>query len=183
MDHRTSDIGVRLRRAREERGLTLGDIANATKISIGALKALEENDVSRLPGGLFGRAYLKAFANEVGLNADELAREFRQTFEPEKPTTTPPGPPIPDRRSMLIWAASVAMTVILLLCGALVISALASHHRPQDNSPLRNELELAAPEAMAPREHLKEFLSRANENREHRQDTPHDYVRAIHGHS
>jgi cytoskeletal protein RodZ len=80
---RATNIGLRLRQAREARGVSLRDIAATTKISISALKAIEENNLSQLPGGLFGRAYLKAFATEVGLNGDELVREFRRQFEPE----------------------------------------------------------------------------------------------------
>jgi cytoskeletal protein RodZ len=75
------DIGNRLRVAREQRGLTLRQIADATKISMTALKAIERDDFSRLPGGIYKRAYVWMFAREVGLNADELARECRAHFE------------------------------------------------------------------------------------------------------
>ena len=87
MDHIATDIGSRLRQAREARGLTLGDIAAATKISMTALVAMEHNEFARLPGGVFRKAYVKAFAAEVGLNADELARQYFTTFE-----TEPAGP-------------------------------------------------------------------------------------------
>lgn len=85
MDHGTGGIGSRLHQAREQRGLSLLDIANATKISMTALKAIERNDFARLPGGVFRRAYVRAFAAEVGLNADEVVREYRSVFEPEIP--------------------------------------------------------------------------------------------------
>ena len=83
MEHITTDIGSRLRQAREHRGLTLRDIAATTKISMTALVAIEQNDFERLPGGVFRRGYVKAFAAEVGLDADELAREYRARFEPQ----------------------------------------------------------------------------------------------------
>lgn len=85
MDQIATDIGSRLRQAREARGLTLRDIATTTKISMTALVAIEHNDFARLPGGVFRRAYLGAFATEVGLNADALVREYRATFETEPP--------------------------------------------------------------------------------------------------
>ena len=68
------DLGARLKRAREERGLPLSDIANRTKISVTALDALERNDLSRLPGGIFGRAFVRAYATELGLDPDENGR-------------------------------------------------------------------------------------------------------------
>ncbi len=61
------EFGARLRRAREARGLSVKEIATATKISVLVLEALERSDVSRLPGGLFSRAFVRAYAREVGL--------------------------------------------------------------------------------------------------------------------
>jgi cytoskeletal protein RodZ len=83
MEHITTDIGSRIRQAREQRGLTIRDIANTTKISTAALNAIEHNDFARLPGGVFSRAYVRAFATEVGLDADELTREYRARVEIE----------------------------------------------------------------------------------------------------
>ncbi len=51
------DIGAHLREARERAGITLRDVAAATKISVPALEALERNDIGRLPGGIFVRAF------------------------------------------------------------------------------------------------------------------------------
>jgi cytoskeleton protein RodZ len=53
------DFGTYLREARERRGVSLGQIAAATKISLSTLEALERNDISRLPGG-FTRAFVRA---------------------------------------------------------------------------------------------------------------------------
>jgi cytoskeletal protein RodZ len=82
MQQDTTDIGSRLKTAREERGLTLRDVADSTKISMSALKSIEHNDFDRLPGGLYRRSYLQAFAAAVGLNAAELTRDYRARFEP-----------------------------------------------------------------------------------------------------
>lgn len=89
MDQNSTDIGSRLRLAREQRGLSLRDIAATTKISIAALAAIERNEFARLPAGVFRRAYVQAFAAEVGLDAHELAREYRAGFETE-PQAEPP---------------------------------------------------------------------------------------------
>ena len=97
MEQITTDIGSRLRQAREQRGLTIRDIANTTKISTAALNAIEHNDFARLPGGVFRRAYVRAFAAEVGLDADELTREYRARFETEIPAG-----PLPPHRGRLV---------------------------------------------------------------------------------
>src|SRR3954471_24688385 len=74
------DFGARLRAARERRGLSLRVIADATKISVRALEALERNDISQLPGGIFSRAFVRAYALEVGLDPEQTIAEFITQF-------------------------------------------------------------------------------------------------------
>ena len=69
-------FGARLKAAREARGRSLRDIAGTTKISVAALEALERDDFSKLPGGIFGRAFIRAYAIEVGLDPDATVKEF-----------------------------------------------------------------------------------------------------------
>ncbi|MDP9323375.1 MAG: DUF4115 domain-containing protein [Acidobacteriota bacterium] len=75
-----SDFGGKLRLARERRGISLRQIAASTKISMAALEALERNDISKLPGGIFSKAFVRSYAVEVGLDPDETAREFLDRF-------------------------------------------------------------------------------------------------------
>ena len=80
------DFGGTLRSARERKGISLRHIANATKISMGALESLERNDFDRLPGGIFSRSFVRAYAQEVGLDPDQTVADFLkeagETFEP-----------------------------------------------------------------------------------------------------
>jgi cytoskeleton protein RodZ len=80
VERTSGGFGGRLRDARERRGISLRQIANATKISVGALEALERNDVSRLPGGIFSRAFVRSYAAEVGLDPDATIQEFIAQF-------------------------------------------------------------------------------------------------------
>jgi cytoskeletal protein RodZ len=75
------DLGARLKRARESQGATLREVATRTKISVAALEALERNDFSRLPGGIFGRAFVRAYALEIGLDPEATVLEFQQRLE------------------------------------------------------------------------------------------------------
>ena len=70
------DVGGRLREAREARNMELRDVAATTKISVGALEALEQNDFGPLPGGIFTRAFVRAYASEVGLDPEQTTRDF-----------------------------------------------------------------------------------------------------------
>ena len=76
------DIGGRLRHAREERGLSIGDAANLTKLSPVVLRAIERNDFASLPEGLYRKAYLRTLAAEVGLDANEVAADFDALHPP-----------------------------------------------------------------------------------------------------
>lgn len=80
------DFGGTLKSARERKGISLRSIANATKISMGALESLERNEFSRLPGGIFSRSFVRAYAEEVGLDPDETVADFLketgETFQP-----------------------------------------------------------------------------------------------------
>jgi transcriptional regulator with XRE-family HTH domain len=82
-------LGLRLRAERERRRITLESIASNTKISVGLLRALERDDVSRWPGGIFRRAFVRAYAQSIGLDAEEILAEFLERF-PDPETTTAP---------------------------------------------------------------------------------------------
>ena len=69
-------LGARLRQQREERQISLTTISTTTKIKVSLLHALEHDDVSVWPKGLFGRAYLRDYATAIGLDPAALVSEF-----------------------------------------------------------------------------------------------------------
>jgi cytoskeleton protein RodZ len=75
--------GATLRRARNAKQLTLEQVAERTKVSVSVLKALENNDVDRLPARVYARGFLRAYAKEVGLDPGETVNEYFQQFEDE----------------------------------------------------------------------------------------------------
>ena len=89
-DRTSGGFGGKLRDARERRGISLRQIANTTKISVGALEALERNDVTRLPGGIFSRAFVRSYATEVGLDPDVMIQEFIAQFPNDSVTAGHP---------------------------------------------------------------------------------------------
>src|SRR5919198_210349 len=84
------DFGSRMRHAREQRGVSLRQIAEATKISVSALEALERNDISRLPGGIFSRVFVRSYAAEIGVDPEQTVREFLAQFPHESVTAGSP---------------------------------------------------------------------------------------------
>jgi cytoskeletal protein RodZ len=88
-DETRMEFGPHLRRAREKRGLSLQQVAAITKISARVLEALERNDISKLPGGIFSRSFVRAYAREVGLDPEETVERFVESFPPEAEERAP----------------------------------------------------------------------------------------------
>lgn len=74
-------LGAALKQAREAQGISLKEIAVRTKISVTALEAVERNDFSRLPGGIFGRSFIRAYAQEIGVDPDATVASFVEELE------------------------------------------------------------------------------------------------------
>jgi len=79
-----TSFGVRLRTQREQKGISLGEISRHTKIKLSLLEALEHDDLSHWPHGLFGRAYLRAYAQMAGIDAEPLIPAFLE-LHPDPP--------------------------------------------------------------------------------------------------
>ena len=86
VDSSADDFGSRMRHIREQRGVSLRQIAQTTKLSVSALEALERNDISRLPGGIFSRAFVRSYAAEIGVDPEDTVRDFLVQFPRESVT-------------------------------------------------------------------------------------------------
>jgi len=64
-------LGEELKHKREQRGITLAEIAEATRIGTRFLKAIETDNFSILPGGIFTRSFIRAYAKYVGMNEED----------------------------------------------------------------------------------------------------------------
>jgi len=124
-----SEFGLHLKQARERRGISLRQIASATKISTGALEALERGDFSRLPGGIFSRAFVRAYAVEVGLDPEETVRQYTELADAlalsslrEVATaeiTDDDRMFLERQRKAGVWLRVVALVLLVALSGAL----------------------------------------------------------------
>ncbi len=108
-------VGARLRAARERRQLTLGAIATTTKIPRLTLEAIEHEAWTRIPGGIFTRAYVRTFAGEVGLDPDEAVQQFLAEV-PEATEDLPffveKGAPPRRFRGLLTWGLAAAVVAL-----------------------------------------------------------------------
>ncbi|WP_422123490.1 helix-turn-helix domain-containing protein [Planococcus sp. X10-3] len=79
-----NEMGTRLKEARIEKGYSLEDLQDVTKIQKRYLAGIEEGNYSMMPGQFYVRAFIKQYAEAVGLNADELLEQHKS----EMPDTT-----------------------------------------------------------------------------------------------
>ena len=112
-------FGERLQREREMRGITLDEIATATKISARSLRALEEEDFSKLPGGIFNKGFVRAYAHYLGIDEEEAVADFVAVHgEAEQPLPNPPEKEEEPGRRKSGGAQWVAIVVLLAVVGS-----------------------------------------------------------------
>ena len=73
-----TELGARLKEARLARGYSLEDLQNITKIQKRYLIGIEEGNYAIMPGSFYVRAFIKQYAEAVGLDADEVLTEYRK---------------------------------------------------------------------------------------------------------
>lgn len=84
------NFGDRLRREREMRGITLEEISHSTKIGTRHLRSLENEEFSQLPGGVFNRGFVRAYAHFLGLDEEQCVADYNAALaEREGPPPTP----------------------------------------------------------------------------------------------
>lgn len=86
----TTTLGAYLRAERERRDLALRTISESTKVSLPLLEGLESDDISRWPGGIFRRAFVRSYAEAVGLDPDEIFKRFERQYKPVVPEAASP---------------------------------------------------------------------------------------------
>jgi cytoskeleton protein RodZ len=153
-------LGTRLKRAREASGVPLRDISRTTKISVAALEALERNDFSRLPGGIFSRAFIRSYATAVGLDPEATVQEYlaevsRSEHEAARVATaraevSPEDRAFLERQKQAIRFLQVAGVLVLIAAGTGAAFAWMRWTRPADRATSPTQQEAAPPQASAP---------------------------------
>ena len=134
-------MGARLRGAREARNLSLREVSDLTRITRRHLEAIEADAYKQLPGGIFNRSFVKAFARAVGYNEDEALRAYQQVAKEsgesldELPTSRQASriytDDIPARSPILTALLSLAILAIISLAA---YAGLHYYRRAADKS-------------------------------------------------
>jgi cytoskeletal protein RodZ len=148
----SATLGEKLRQAREERGISISEVAEQTRISPLYIKSIEEDDYKPLPGGIFNKGFLKSYARYVGYDEHEALREYSQivtgneqsveeefrSYRPEVLTD--------DRSSASILPTVIFAGIILALMTGGILFLVKYINRPKETvANLSNTNEGSAP--------------------------------------
>src|SRR2546428_8782605 len=89
-------FGARLRQQRDRQQITLTSISEQTKINVSLLEALERDDVSHWPAGIFRRAFIRAYAQTIGLDPAVVVGEFLELYPDPIEVVAPVSAVVPD---------------------------------------------------------------------------------------
>jgi cytoskeleton protein RodZ len=87
-------FGARLKREREQRKITLDEIAVSTKIGTRFLAAIEQDRFDQLPGGIFNKGFIRAYARHLGMDENQAIADFVAATEPILPEPLPQDAPV-----------------------------------------------------------------------------------------
>jgi cytoskeletal protein RodZ len=120
---RSIDPASRLRQARESKGLSQRQVAEATKLSVRAIESLERGHLRELPEGIYRRSIIKAVAREVGLNPEQILGELAALHPehlPTMPTAVMAEPKAPSSSHRLL---AVVSAVLPMLAGVMYFAS------------------------------------------------------------
>jgi cytoskeletal protein RodZ len=137
----TESLGEQLRVAREARGITLREISDETRIATRYLEAIEQNNYKSLPGGIFNKSFVKAYAKQIGFDEKEALDAYARTAremgtDPDEVSLTPHSPmeQFSNSRSPIV---TLLLTVLIL--GILSLSAYGLLHWYQNRGVSKQE--------------------------------------------
>jgi cytoskeletal protein RodZ len=160
----SSSLGEKLRQAREERGISISEVAEQTRISPQYIKAIEVDDYKPLPGGIFNKGFVRSYARYVGFDENEALNDYAELMaandmatEAEQKVYHQEVMTGDDSFRSFIPTIAFALVVLIMLIGgiALLINYLAN--RPASAPPVNantnsnvNANSASSPEAATP---------------------------------
>lgn len=136
-------LGEKLRQAREERGISISEVAEQTRISPHYLDLIENDDYRTLPGGIFNKGFVKSYAKYVGIDEQEALQDYatlvstQEGIPSDDPKTYKPEVLTDDRASSSMLPTIIFAAIILGLM-SWGIFALVNYIQNQPSTPAAN---------------------------------------------
>jgi cytoskeleton protein RodZ len=153
-----ANFGASFKKARESKGISLDQIASETRISTRFLQAIENEEFQLLPGGIFNRGFVRAYAEKIGFDPDQAVADYERLVEVRPPLETPAAPTAPQRKParhlypLAIGGLILVIVVFYLLTRESSNTAQTAGAPPPPTSPAVVQSPPPAPPPTAPPE-------------------------------
>ena len=139
-------FGERLQREREMRGITLEEIAASTKIGTRSLRALEKEEFDQLPGGVFNKGFVRAYAKYLGIDEEQAVADYMAAMGGEKELPLPTPMPKLDTQVVVLRRKSNGKLFVLVAALVLIVGGYATYrYRPDLIGMAPTEVEESIP--------------------------------------
>ncbi|MGG4156587.1 helix-turn-helix domain-containing protein [Peribacillus muralis] len=136
-----TELGNRLKEAREAKGLSLEDLQELTKIQKRYLVGIEEGNYSMMPGKFYVRAFIKQYCEAVGLDSEEILEQYKSEVPsvyseeiPEQLSRVQSRKTIPAGDSKVVEMLPKILAVVLVIGAAILIYVLVSNYMSKPDS-------------------------------------------------
>lgn len=150
-----SELGQQLREARLQKGMSLDDVQEMTKIRKRYLEAIEAGDYKVLPGSFYVRAFIKTYAEAVGIDPDELLEGHKQDVPKSEPEATME--PVIQKRAArpsaernMKWLPTLLMWTFPILIVVVIYLVAINSNEPKDEPPVSNNDQTQTDQAQKP---------------------------------
>lgn len=140
------ELGQLLKRARMDRGITIDDLQETTKIRKRYLEAIEEGNFKVLPGNFYVKAFIKSYAEAVGLDPIEVLNSYKTEVPtpPVEPAAEPSRRSRPQSKTSSIkwntWITGVMLWSFLILILAVMYYFISkNYHTDESKNAVTNE--------------------------------------------
>jgi cytoskeleton protein RodZ len=141
----STTLGEKLRQAREERGISISEVAEQTRISPMYLESIENDNYKPLPGGIFNKGFVKAYAKYVGIDEQEALQDYarlvsqhEEVVEDNQPRYRPEVLTDEARSASTMVPTIVFAGIILALMTGGILFVVSYIKNQPDNPPVAN---------------------------------------------
>lgn len=137
-DKMAQTLGEKLRQAREARGISIGEVAEQTRIAPLYIESIENDDYQPLPGGIFNKGFVKSYAKFVGIDEQEALQDYSQLIgqqdrpKADEPKTYRPEVLTDDRASYSMLPTIIGAVIILALIIAGSLAFVKYFNQPSE---------------------------------------------------
>lgn len=135
----SSTLGEKLRQAREERGISVSEVAEQTRISPLYIESIEKDDYKVLPGGIFNKGFIKSYAKYVGYDEQEALQEYAKMVittenrDPDEVRSYRPEVLTDDRsNSSMLPTIIFAGIILALMTGGILFVVNYLQNKPEE---------------------------------------------------